>query len=91
MSKQIDIISADKLNHYIKGTYSGSFQGMRYFISSKEEEGTRRLCLCIWPEPYCLSATPKEQKEYFFFDFTENGLLALEEKLNMVYQERFQL
>jgi len=91
MSKQIDIISADKLGHYTKGTYSGSFRGMRYFISSKAaEDGTRQLALCIWPEPYCFAATPEEQKEYFFFDFTEQGLLALEQKLNMVYEERFQ-
>lgn len=90
MSKQIDVISADKLRHYIKGSYSGSFRGMRYFISSKVfENETRQLSLCIWPEPYCLAATPDEQKEYFFFDFTDEGLLALEEKLNIVYEEKF--
>lgn len=91
MNKQIDIISADKLGHYVKGTYSGSFRGMRYLISSKAAEGEeRRLLLCVWPEPYCFAATPENLKEYFLFDFTEEGLIALEEKLNTVYEERFQ-
>lgn len=91
MSKQIDIISADKLRHYIKGTYSGSFRGMRYLITSKTaEEEKRILLLCIWPEPYCFAATAEELKEYFEFDFTEEGLQALEEKLNAVYEEKFQ-
>ena len=89
MSKQIDIISADKLKHYVKGTYSGSFQGMRYFINSVAAEDEKRmLSLCIWPEPYAFAAVSEDLKEYFRFDFTDDGLAALEEKLNAVYKEK---
>lgn len=89
MSKEIDIISADKLTHYIKGTYSGSFRGMRYFINSVASGDEKRvLSLCIWPEPYSFAATDEKLKEFFQFEFTEEGLQELEDKLNEVYGER---
>lgn len=89
MNKQIDIISADKLKHYVKGTYSGSLCGMRYLICSKVmEDKSRVLSLCIWPEPYGFSVTSEELKEFFQFDFTEEGLEALEQKLNEVYEQK---
>ena len=86
------MIDKDKfhvLNYVRKEEYTGSMDGMRYMLKKKEKEDGSALEVIIWPEPYCLAATPEEQKEYFFFDFTDEGLLALEEKLNMVYEERF--
>jgi hypothetical protein len=91
MNKEIDILSADKLKHYVKGVYSGSHKGMRYFISSvmtDEENENRELLLTIWPEPYNLNATPEENKEYFQFPFTEEGLEELEKQLNETYHSK---
>ena len=86
---EINIISEDKLAHYKKGTYSGSHKGMRYFISGKTTEvETLFISLCVWPEPYCSTATPEEEKEYFQFEFSDEGLCALEEKLNHIYLEK---
>ncbi len=90
--KEIEIISQDKLKHYEKGTYTGSHKGMRYRIRSEikteGEEEQRFLCLDIWPEPFCFQKTPEEEKEYFLFPFTEEGLEELEEKVNRIYTER---
>ena len=90
MTNEIEIVSKDKLKHYVKGNYSGSHKGMRYFIDSRLLESEERvLSLCIWPEPYCITATPEEQKTYFQFPFTEEGLAELEEKVNEMYRRHY--
>ncbi len=91
MMNEIEIISQDKLKHYIKGNYSGSYKGMRYYINSKvlEETEERVLVLCIWPEPYCIEKTPEEDKTYLQFPFTDEGLAMLEDELNEVYRRHY--
>jgi hypothetical protein len=87
--KLIEIITKDKLKHYNKGVYSGSYLGMRYFICGKTlEDETKVLSLCIWPEPYNFASTKDEFKEYFEYDFTDEGLQSLEDKLNAYYLEK---
>lgn len=64
---------------------------MRYLIHSRllgEEDETRVLSLCVWPEPYCFDRTAEDLKEYFQFDFTDEGLSQLEDTLNRVYEEK---
>lgn len=62
---------------------------MRYYIASREEEGKdRELLLCVWPEPYCLAKMEQDKKMEFYFPFTEDGLCQLEEKLNLIYEEK---
>lgn len=92
MKEKIEIVSEDKLKHYEKGTYTGSYKGMRYRVRSEkkiEHEGEQNyLCLDIWPEPFCFQKTLDEEKESFLFPFTEEGLKELEDKANQVYIER---
>lgn len=87
--KLIEIVSKDKLKHYNKGNYSGSYFGMRYYICGKSlDDETKFLSLCVWPEPYNFSSTKEELKEYFEFEFTEEGLEKLENQVNAVYVEK---
>lgn len=87
--EKIDLLSADKLKHYQKGTYSGSHCGMRYLVKSGQgEDEERQLVLCVWPEPYCFDKTPEEKKEYFRFPFSEDGLKQAEDTLNRIYSEK---
>ena len=57
-----------------KERYTASFQGMRYFMEKKEEEGVTKLLVATWPEPFAFSHTKDEEKAYKTFPFTEEGI-----------------
>ena len=57
-----------------KERYTASFQGMRYFMEKKEEEGANHLLVACWPEPFAFAYTDEEEKSYKSFPFTDEGL-----------------
>lgn len=57
-----------------KERYTASFQGMRYFMEKKKEEGATQLLVATWPEPFAFSHTKEEEKRYRSFPFTAEGI-----------------
>ena len=55
-----------KLN---KMPYSGSYQGMRFYLTAKEEQ----IEAYVYPEPFCMEKTPDDQKIHRQFPFNEEG------------------
>lgn len=73
-----------QLNYIKKERQSGSFQGMRFTFSKKEEE----LLVTVYSEPFCLEATPEEKRTEQAFPFTGEGLDEAVEWLNALYSEK---
>jgi hypothetical protein len=58
-----------------KERYTGSCDGLRFFLEKKEAEGEDPVIqVCLWPEPYCFEKTPDDQKHYREFAFSDEGL-----------------
>lgn len=75
------------LNFYKKEPFTGSFQGMRYRIEKKEEDGTVFLLAATYPQPFCFTATDDSLKTFQKFDFTEQGLCDVSDWLNEQYEK----
>lgn len=73
-----------KLNYIKREPQSGSFQGMRFTIRSEEGD----LLVLLYPEPYCLEKTPKEQIEQAAFELSETGLDSAAAWMNEQYVQR---
>lgn len=80
------------LSFYKKTHFTGSYQGMRYYITgagaSDEENAPDVLRATIYPEPYNYEHTPEEDKTSNDFPFTEEGLDLACEWLNEQYDAR---
>lgn len=58
-----------------KAKLKASFKGMRYQIEqSLDNDGNKKLCVCVWPEPFCYEKTPADLKVIEKFEYTEYGL-----------------
>ncbi len=58
-----------------KERYTGSSDGLRFFLEKKEEEGCDpKILVCLWPEPLCFEKTEDAEKHYCEFAFSEDGL-----------------
>lgn len=78
MISRIDLFH---LPFYRKESFTGSDRGVRFWIGrtevseEKEKNGEKTVLRTImWPEPFCLHATPDEQKIRKDFCFSEEGL-----------------
>ena len=64
------------LSFYKKTHFTGSFQGMRYYITKAKESGDEDaadvLRAIVYPEPYNFENTPAEEKTHADFPFTED-------------------
>jgi hypothetical protein len=60
----------------------GSYQKMRYCLRRQDDN----LSVCIYPGPFGYDATPEEYKEYFTFEFSEEGYDAALALLNEKYE-----
>lgn len=78
------------LSFYKKTHLTGSFRGMRYYITSAKESETEDaadvLRAIVYPEPYNFEHTPDEDKTHADFPFTEDGLDAACDWLNKQYE-----
>lgn len=85
----IDLHGQAGLPYINRGTYTGSYCGMRYRMCKKErEEGEKYLEAVIYPEPFCFEKTPEEQKTFQEFPFTEEGFDAAVGWLNEEYERQ---
>lgn len=65
-----------------KTTFKGSYQGMRFWIQKKEEDGKTFIEVITWNGPFCYEKTSEEEKERKQFEFKEEELDAVVEWLN---------
>lgn len=71
------------LNYYKKQPYTASSNGRRIRLKKKEdEENGAFLELAVWPEPFSFDKTPEEQKSYYQFAYSEEGICQVIEWLN---------
>lgn len=80
------------LSFYKKTHFTGSYGGMRYYITkareSDAEDAPDVLRAIIYPEPYNFEHTPDEDKTSRDFPFTEEGLDLACDWLNEQYEAR---
>lgn len=80
------------LSFYKKTHFTGSYEGMRYYITkakaSKDEDAPDVLRAIIYPEPYNFECTPDEDKTSKDFPFTEEGIRLACDWMNEQYEAR---
>lgn len=75
------------INYLKKEKFTGSYQGMRYRMEKREQEGEETcLAVTVWPEPYGYDATPEEQREEKLFSFDADGIAQGVEWINQRYE-----
>lgn len=66
------------ISFYKKTHFTGSYQGMRYYITkakaSEAEDAADVMRAIVYPEPYSFENTPDENKIHADFPFSEEGL-----------------
>ena len=62
--------------------YSGSHSGMRYTLKVNGDQITGY----IYPEPWCLEATPEDKRRIQEFPFSQEGVDAAIQWLNNTYE-----
>jgi hypothetical protein len=85
MIERKDILSLEFLK---KEVYTGSYQGMRYRLSKKQNEEITLLQVINWPEPYNYFHAEEESKESETFSFTEEGICQAIDWLNQEWSKR---
>ncbi len=73
---------------YNKTHYTGSLEGMRFYIEKSGEGNDAVFQVWIFPGPFCFEKTPDTQKESTSFPFTEESIPQICDWLNARYQER---
>ncbi|MDD6661536.1 MAG: GNAT family acetyltransferase [Lachnospiraceae bacterium] len=68
-----------------KERFAGSCGMMRYMLMM--DDG--KMKASVYPEPYCWEATPEDQKESQFFEYSAEGIEAMVKWLNQKYHEKF--
>lgn len=82
----IDLHGQAGLPYVNRSVYTGSYQGMRYRLKKKTKEEENCLEAVIYPEPYCFEVTPKDEKTYREFSFTQEGFDEAIAWLNEEYE-----
>ena len=63
------------LNYIKKERYTGSNDGVRFMLEKKSVEGEDdKILVCLWPEPFSFEKTEEDQKKFYEYPFTEEGL-----------------
>ena len=102
MNNQKEVITGQQLykyTHYLYGeAFFGSYEGMRYriareplenvFFKDKETQESGQFMVTVWPEPFSYTVTSDDQKQSFYFPFTEQGRLEAIQCLNDQYWSR---
>lgn len=76
------------LPYYQKAHFTGSMDGMRYYIEKSEENDTPVFQVWIFPGPFCFEKTADDVKESKTFAFAEESLPLIADWLNTQYEER---
>lgn len=84
----IDKENFHPLNYIKKEEYSGSMDGMRYMLKKEKAEDKEVIRVTIWPEPYGISRTPEEEKQWIDVPLTAEGVEMAADWLNEQYQEQ---
>ncbi|MDD2980403.1 MAG: hypothetical protein PHN80_10565 [Hespellia sp.] len=71
-----------------KFPYTGSYQGMHYYMRSFDKGET--ISAFIYPGPWCFEKTPEEKMEKKDFPFSLEGLEELVAWLNQKYTQEEQ-
>lgn len=71
------------INFLKKENYSGSYDGMRFYLLKAED----KLRACIYPEPWCFEKTPQEDKTWEEFPFSAEGLKEALDWINDCYEK----
>lgn len=69
-----DMLHKPALEYIKKERFTGSYQGMRYFLEKKKTENGKVINTCAWPEPLCFEKTDELLKHFMEFDFSDDGL-----------------
>ena len=67
---------------YQKSPYTGSMNGMRFYIEKSEKDVTPVLLVWIFPGPYCFEKTDDSLKESKAFPFCEESIAKIADWLN---------
>lgn len=73
---------------YKKSPYTGSLEGMRFYIEKTQENETDIFRVWIFPGPYCFAKTADSQKQSETFPFTEESIAKIADWLNEQYTKR---
>lgn len=73
-----------KINFIKRENQTGSHLGMRFTFHKADEQ----LKATIYPEPFCMDATPDDKKESKDFELSQEGLEAAVDWLNEQYNAR---
>ena len=65
-----------------KEAYSGSHAGMRYTLKFDGE----KIIVYVYPEPWCLEATPEENRRTHEFTYSQEGVDEAIQWLNDTYE-----
>ncbi len=76
------------LAFYQKSPYTGSMNGMRYYIEKASGQDADIFRVWIFPGPFSFENTADELKESQTFSFTEESIPAIAEWLNGQYEQR---
>lgn len=75
------------LNFVAKEDFTGSHKGMRFMLRKEVIDEEQKLKVYIWSEPFCFDVTPKEQKLFALFAFSEDGLAQAINWMNGQYEQ----
>lgn len=76
------------LPFYKKSPYTGSMDGMRFYIEKATENETDIFQVWIFPGPFCFEKTADSLKESKTFAFTEESIALIADWLNGQYSQR---
>ncbi len=57
-----------------KEPFSGSHQGMRYYLAGDDGKNITTFTAYVYPEPWCFEDTPDDQKESASFPLSDEGM-----------------
>lgn len=76
------------LAFYKKSAYTGSMEGMRFYIEKTSENEKDIFKVWIFPGPFCFAKTDDSLKESKTFDFSEDHIARIADWLNEQYAKR---
>ncbi len=76
------------LAFYQKSNYTGSIDGMRYYIGKDAAAEPPVFRVWIFPGPFCFEKTADDVKESKTFPFTEDSIPLIASWLNTQYHTR---
>lgn len=57
-----------------KEPFSGSHNGMRYFLNGDNGKESTTFTVYVYPEPWCFEETPDSEKESAVFPLSDEGM-----------------